>query len=68
MNNEHLTADRAWTLIGDRSVLSPAEVDHIGVCADCHEFLVTFIHLARIAGFNISYEVPAKVSERKRPA
>jgi hypothetical protein len=67
MTNEHLTADRAWKLIGNRSTLGPAEVEHVRFCDDCHEFLVTFVHLARIAGFNITLDVPAKI-EKKRPA
>jgi hypothetical protein len=63
----HLTADRAWKLIGDHRELEPQEIEHVRSCEDCHEFLATFLHLARIAGFHVTFELPGNI-QNKKPA
>jgi len=58
MPEHHITADRAWTLIKDKSGLNPTELRHIQSCDSCNQFLATFLTLARAAGFHVTLEVP----------
>jgi hypothetical protein len=58
MDQTHVSADRAWSLIGEKCPLTEEEASHLRECESCAEFLGTFLRLARAAGFHISVELP----------
>jgi hypothetical protein len=58
MVHEHIHPHRAWSLIRDGGLLTHEESDHLECCDACHNWLTTFVSLARKAGFHISFEIP----------
>jgi hypothetical protein len=52
---EHIPIDRAWILIQKTSALSTKEAEHLEKCADCREFLQSFVSLARYIGFSVEF-------------
>jgi hypothetical protein len=58
MLENHMHPHRGWTLIRDAGDLTREESTHLECCHACHEWLVSFVTLARNAGFHISFEVP----------
>ena len=65
---EHINADRAWTLIRDNCALEPTEVTHVRSCEVCHEFLTTFLQLAKAAGFHASVKLPTRSDDDRKSA
>ncbi len=55
---EHLNANRVWTLIRDTGKFSPQEADHIRQCDRCRDWVTGFAEMARKAGFRIAFEIP----------
>jgi hypothetical protein len=58
MLEKHLHPHRGWTLIRDGGVLTPEESAHLECCHSCNEWMVSFVSLARKAGFHISFVIP----------
>jgi hypothetical protein len=65
MVDEHIHPHRGWALIRDGGAFTQIEFAHLEGCHACHDWLVTFVSLARKAGFHISFEIPpCKPSQR----
>jgi hypothetical protein len=58
MMDKHLNPHRGWALIRDGGALTQLEFTHLEDCHQCNDWLVTFVELARKAGFHISFEIP----------
>jgi hypothetical protein len=66
MPDKHLQASRGWSLVRNKLELTPAEKQHLQHCDRCHYWLSGFTEIARRAGFEIAYTIPA--FEKKRSA
>jgi hypothetical protein len=64
MAQDHLLADRGWTLIRDKGQLTHGENEHLETCILCHEWLASFIRLAKISGFQVPLRLPELHRER----
>jgi hypothetical protein len=67
MMEKHIHPHRGWALIRDGGVLTREEFKHLEYCHACHDWLVTFVTLARKAGFHITFEVPQYALLRRSP-
>jgi hypothetical protein len=54
----HISADRAWTLLGGASSFTDEEKEHLHTCSECREYLRTLINLAKAAGLTVAISVP----------
>jgi hypothetical protein len=52
---EHIPMERAWILIQENNCLSAAEAEHLQTCADCRDFLESFVSVGRYVGFSVHF-------------
>ena len=66
--DEHIHPHRGWALIRDGGAFTQIEFAHLEGCHACHDWLVTFVSLARKVGFHISFEIPPYKPPQRREA
>jgi hypothetical protein len=60
MPDEHLNANRVWTLIRDSEQFTAEEASHMPGCKQCADWITSFAAMARKAGFKVAFTLPDK--------